>query len=212
MRKPPPPEPLSTASTPPPQINSPQDHRQSGTGAGRGPALTCTRRATFPDAVSGILGSVLPTFSDTGFGFVRCGQGHRHWGRFGAAGLLVHVADEQPAVLLQLRSRLVQYGGTWALPGGGLHRGETAAAGALRETAEETDLDASAVRVAGSLVDEHGGWSYTTVLGQLDARVPVTARGWEVSDVRWFRMDEVRSERLHPGLAATWARLRTLLG
>ncbi len=148
---------------------------------------------------------------DKGSGFVRCRGGHRHWGRFGAAGLLLWSGGSHASVLLQQRSRLVQQAGSWGLPGGALHRGEPALEGALRETAEETDLDVGAVAVGDHLVDDHGGWSFTTVLGRLDDPVDVRGRGWEVADMRWFPVSTAPGLRLHPGLAATWPRLVVLL-
>ena len=62
-------------------------------------------------------------------------DGQRFWGRFGAAGLLVH--DLRRGVLLQHRADWSHFGGTWGLPGGARHAGETAVQGALREAAEE---------------------------------------------------------------------------
>jgi 8-oxo-dGTP pyrophosphatase MutT (NUDIX family) len=148
---------------------------------------------------------------DTGFGFVRCSDGHRHWGRFGAAGLLLHVAGDEPVMLLQRRSRLVQHSGTWGLPGGALHRGEAAAAGAVRETEEETDLELDDVVIDADLVDDHGRWSYTTVIGRLSEPVPVGGRGLEVSEHAWVPLGDVAALPLHPGFAGTWPRLLALL-
>lgn len=148
---------------------------------------------------------------DSGFGIVRCGLGHRHWGRFGAAGLLLHVRGREPLVLLQQRSRLVQHSGTWGLPGGALHRRETAGVGALRETREETDLDVEQVGIEQELVDDHGRWAYTTVVGRVGSPVPVRGRGPEVAGVRWVSLPEVVRLPLHPGLAVTWPQLRELL-
>ena len=54
--------------------------------------------------------------SRDGNGWVRCGLGHRHWGRFGAAGLLAYVADGP--VLPQRRTLWSHHGGTGGLPGG----------------------------------------------------------------------------------------------
>ena len=50
-----------------------------------------------------------------GDGWVQCALGHRHWGRFGAAGLLVN-ADRD--FVLQHRAPWTHEGGTWGLPGG----------------------------------------------------------------------------------------------
>jgi len=74
-------------------------------------------------------------------GWTTCALGHRHWGRAGAAGLLLHRAG--PAgeeVLLQHRAVWSHHGGTWGTPGGALHAGEAADVGALREVREELGL------------------------------------------------------------------------
>ena len=44
-------------------------------------------------------------------------DGQRFWGRFGAAGLLVH--DLRRGVLLQHRADWSHFGGTWGLSGEG---------------------------------------------------------------------------------------------
>ena len=79
----------------------------------------------------------------------------------GAAGLLL-VSDGW--VLLQQRSPGSHHGGTWSIPGGAMRSGETAERAAVREAVEEVDLDPDLVDVVGSYVDQHGPWSYTTVI------------------------------------------------
>lgn len=145
-----------------------------------------------------------------GDGWVRCAAGHRHWGRFGAAGLLVRATPapaEQPLILLQHRALWSHHGGTWGLPGGARDPGETAVAAALREAAEETTLDVGALEVETALVDEHGEWSYTTVVATSPTAGPVGLRGVEGLSVEWVPEDKVTSLPLHPGFAATWPRL-----
>ena len=69
-----------------------------------------------------------------GDGWVTCGD-HRHWGLFGAAGLLLvrRAADGTPShLVLQHRALWSHMGGTWGIPGGTLAQDEKPAAGALR--------------------------------------------------------------------------------
>jgi 8-oxo-dGTP diphosphatase len=147
--------------------------------------------------------------SGDGDGWVYCALGHKHWGRYGAAGLLLrHVAEDAgPEVLLQHRAWWSHHGGTWGLPGGARNSHETAVQTALREAAEEAVLDVSHVLVTDTSVDDHGGWSYTTVLATTADRMPARARGAESVEVRWVAEAEVTSLPLHPGLAASWPRL-----
>jgi 8-oxo-dGTP diphosphatase len=147
-----------------------------------------------------------------GYGFVRCGRGHLHTGRHGAAGLLVYYddGDGRPYVLLHQRALWGPGGGTWGLLGGGRHSDEDAVAAALRETAEESTLEVSTVRLHGVLADDHGGWTFHTVVGSLDARTPVLPASMESRDVCWFRAEEVEGLRLFAPFAESWSRLRDI--
>lgn len=144
--------------------------------------------------------------TDDDAGMVRCALGHRHWGRYGAAGLLVHVPDRQ-LVLLQLRSQYSQLGGMWGIPGGALHRGESAVDAALAETEEETTLDTDLVAIEDEFVRDCGGWTYTTVLATIRRPVAVTAASAETAAVRWVPTGHVIRLRLHPGFASSWPQL-----
>ena len=147
-----------------------------------------------------------------GDGWTYCAQGHKHWGIYGAAGLLLWHADGagQIQVLLQHRALWSHHGGTWGIPGGARHLGESAEEAARREAAEESDLDVAGVPVAGCFVDDHGGWSYTTVALWVPEPVPVAVRGGESVGLTWWRAAELGEAELHPGFAATWEHVRTL--
>jgi 8-oxo-dGTP pyrophosphatase MutT (NUDIX family) len=147
-------------------------------------------------------------------GWTTCALGHRHWGRAGAAGLLLHRdGTAGPEVLLQHRAEWSHHGGTWGTPGGALHAGEDVATGALREVCEELGLQPDDVVLGAHSVDDHGGWSYTTVLAR-------PARPIEATDLRldgestgaaWIPLAALHEVDLHPGLAESLSRLRSLL-
>jgi 8-oxo-dGTP pyrophosphatase MutT (NUDIX family) len=84
---------------------------------------------------------------------------------------------------------------------------------AVRETREETSLDAALVTTIGEVLDDHGGWTYTTVLAR-------PARAVEPDDLRldgeseavaWVPLADLDRVPLHPGLAASLDRLVLLL-
>jgi 8-oxo-dGTP diphosphatase len=144
-----------------------------------------------------------------GNGWVICGRGHRHWGRFGAAGLLVrHREAGLDRVVLQHRVGWSHHGGTWGVPGGARDSHEPAVDAALREAAEEAGIGPASVRPVGLLRDDHGGWTYTTVAAEPRAPLDPRPTGRESAEVRWVDTDEVAGLPLHPGFSATWPRLR----
>ncbi len=148
-----------------------------------------------------------------GNGWTRCGRGHRHWGRHGAAGLLLAApgADGIRLVLLQQRSWWGSYAGAWGPPGGARDSHESAVHAALREAAEECAIDAAAVSVHGVAADDHGGWTYQPVLASAAAPLRAGAVSEETSEVAWVPVGEVERLRLHPGFASQWPLLRTEL-
>lgn len=144
----------------------------------------------------------------------RCGQ--RHWGRYGAAGLLLHAGPADRAaggqrVLLQHRAAWSHNGGTWGIPGGARASGETALAAALREAAEEAGVPGDAVRPERASVEDHGDWSYTTVVAaSLRAFEPVADD--ESERLAWVPVGDVGGLDLHPAFGRAWPGLRERLG
>ena len=146
-----------------------------------------------------------------GNGWVTCAQGHRHWGRHGAAGLLVRHRDQSSGtahVLLQHRAAWSHHGDTWGIPGGARDSHETPEQAALREAVEEAGIGPDLLLVERSWADDHGGWTYVTVLAEATAMVPLQASNFESVELRWVAIDEVDRLALHPGFAATWPLLR----
>ena len=151
-----------------------------------------------------------------GNGWTTCDLGHRHWGRFGAAGLLAYAPGQAGGagpgcVLLQRRSWWGNHGGTWGPPGGARDSHESAVTAALRETEEECAMPAGAVSVRGILLDDHGGWSYQTVTAAAPRPFPARAVSSETSKASWVAADDVAALDLHPGFAAWWPVLREAL-
>ena len=140
-----------------------------------------------------------------GNGWVECAQGHRHWGVHGAAGLLLHTVDADGTLrlLLQHRADWCHHGGTWGLPGGARDSHESVAEAALREAHEETALDVTRVRVRHKFLDDHGGWSYTTVYGDTEDQLSTTPNE-ESAELLWVPSDAVSDLPLHPGFGSTW--------
>ena len=151
-----------------------------------------------------------PDARGDGDGWVECHLGHRHWGLFGAAGLLLHRPGDGGAsdeVLLQHRAEWSHHGGTWGLLGGARHSDESAVTAAVREAGEEGGVDPADVDVHGRYDDAHGGWSYTTVLAAADRSAETRPTGRESIDVRWFPATSLTELPLHPGFAGSWPRL-----
>lgn len=139
-------------------------------------------------------------------------DGSARWGRFGAAGVLTrHHADDGAWYLLARRSPHCHQGGTWAVPGGALDLGESPLEGALREFSEEIGPFPDRYDVAGIHEDDHGGWSYWTVLLDVDHRFPVPdVLSWETAEARWVHAGEVGGLPLFGAFRATLERLGLL--
>ena len=136
-------------------------------------------------------------------------DGQRYWGKYGAAGLLA--VDPERGILLQHRASWSHYGDTWALPGGARHEGESAAAAALREAAEEAGVPAASIRVRMMSVLDLGVWTYATLIGDVTVPFEPVISDAESHAVAWVPPDEVQALPLHPAFARSWRWLRPLL-
>ena len=146
---------------------------------------------------------------DPGDAWVVAPDGQRYWGRFGAAGLLAH--DPARGILLQHRVSWSHHGGTWALPGGARHQGESAQDGAMRESAEEAGVPAAALRPRFMSILDLGVWSYATLVAHVEKPFDPVISDQESVELAWVAPDEVGNLPLHPAFAESWQRLRPLL-
>jgi 8-oxo-dGTP diphosphatase len=146
---------------------------------------------------------------ESGDGWVHGPDGARYWGRYGAAGLLV--VEPDGAVLLQHRAAWSHFGGTWGIPGGARHLGESAYEAAVREATEETGMPAGLVVVRFESVLDLGYWSYTTVLARADELFAPIVGDAESEALEWVPFDDVTGLPLHPGFGSGWPALRSRL-
>jgi 8-oxo-dGTP pyrophosphatase MutT (NUDIX family) len=136
---------------------------------------------------------------------VTVADGGMRWGRYGAAGILVrHTGSGEPWYFLARRSMFTHRGGTWAIPGGALDEGEDPVTGALREFFEETGLELGDHEIAHTHEDDHGGWTYWTIVVDVAEQfgVPETLN-WETSEARWVHADELGALQLFDAFEAT---------
>ena len=136
-----------------------------------------------------------------GDGWVNCKCGFKHWGLNGAAGLLLYRANE---ILLQHRAPWVHNGDTWGIPGGARDSHESALEAALRESNEEIGVDAQHVMARFTHLDDHGDWSYETIVAELEPAGMVFENNHETIDLRWFSIERLSAVNLHPSFERSW--------
>jgi 8-oxo-dGTP diphosphatase len=74
---------------------------------------------------------------------------------------------------------------------------------------EETSAVSAGLTIVDVVADNHGDWSYWTVVATVEAPFPISAASAETSAARWVPAAEVAALALHPGFAATWPALLT---
>jgi 8-oxo-dGTP diphosphatase len=112
------------------------------------------------------------------------------------------VARDPAGRLLLVERGNPPHQGRWSLPGGRVEGGETIAAAAARELAEETGLEAAVGEIAGVVERIGEGFHYLIVdlWAELpDGAVPVAAG--DAADARLVGLDELPAYPLSPGLA-----------
>ena len=143
-----------------------------------------------------------------GDGFITVQDGTVRWGRYGAAGVLARAGDR---FFVAQRSHHCHQGGTWAMPGGALNRDESPLEGALREFREEIGVHLDRFEVDVVHEDDHGGWSYWTIV--IDVPEPFEAPDrvhWETAATAWMTGAELAMLELHPAFRSTLVRLGLL--
>jgi 8-oxo-dGTP pyrophosphatase MutT (NUDIX family) len=139
--------------------------------------------------------------------------GHRHWGRFGAAGLLAVTQRPSPGgrrTSSCSTGRLEPRRDTWACRAGRAGSTESALVAAQRETVEETGIDVA------QLVPGRRARRRPRHLELHDdrrdepVRLPVVPDRESIA-LRWVPVDEVTSLPLLPAFAAAWPALLQLL-
>jgi 8-oxo-dGTP diphosphatase len=140
-----------------------------------------------------------------GDGWIECTCGSKHWGKHGAAGILLIRNGE---IFLQHRAPWVHNGDTWGIPGGARDSHESVVEAALREAVEETGINPDDVTPLTTFSDDHGIWAYSTVIAIASNNLEGHELNDESHEVRWVALDEVERLPLHPSFAKSWPTLR----
>ena len=143
-----------------------------------------------------------------GDGWIECDCASKHWGLFGAAGLIL-IRDQ--SILMQHRAPWVHNGDTWGIPGGARDSHETPVEAALREANEEIGIDTKLLTVIDEFVDDHGPWRYHTILAIADPVLIAHEMNDESLEVKWILINKVEEQVLHPSFAKTWPQLKSKL-
>lgn len=143
-----------------------------------------------------------------GDGWIECSCGAKHWGKYGAAGLLLLRGSQ---VLLQHRAPWVHNGDTWGIPGGARDSHESFVEAAIREAHEEIGITAHEIDLLSESHEDHGVWSYHTIVAAAKSSCDPIAANQESLEVRWVERSAVKDLALHPAFGKNWIRLQEII-
>jgi 8-oxo-dGTP diphosphatase len=148
-----------------------------------------------------------------GDGWIQCRCGSKHWGKFGAAGILIFREGDkgEREIFLQHRAPWVHNGDTWGIPGGARDSHESITEAAMREAHEETGIKSDHLTPLSLFTDDHGDWRYDTVIAAAHSEISADSPNDESQEMRWVALSEVTMLDLHPSFSKTWFELRQLL-
>ncbi|KAI2613764.1 uncharacterized protein GGS25DRAFT_516627 [Hypoxylon fragiforme] len=151
--------------------------------------------------------------------WITCQEGHKHFGRYNAAGVLIYQRNLQTGdieVLLGQRAQGTDLPGTWSTIGGALDKDEEPEDGAFRELLEETGLERTHFGITAWTTADHGNWLYFTFCvehkGDLDlTKIKLDTN--EITALGWFSRQALDDPKLplHPGFKDNMHELKFLL-
>jgi len=81
--------------------------------------------------------------------------------------------------------------------------------GAIREAVEETGIDPQCLIAQETHIDDHGIWSYQTIIAKASAELEAHELNDESHEIKWVLFDDVTRLPLHPSFAKSWPDLRS---
>ena len=145
-----------------------------------------------------------------GDGWVLDPDGSRYWGarrgRVAAAGTATGRRDRRTVAA---PGRMVASGRHVGAARRGRDSHESAIDTAIREADEEAGIGGHELRVLSAFVTHNApsGWTYTTVIAEVDEPVRTVANG-ESTELRWVDITDVEHMPLHPAFGRSWPRLK----
>lgn len=138
--------------------------------------------------------------------WVDCPVGGSHWGRLGAAGILVMRGNRGGVdVLLQQRALWTHHGGEWSTPGGALEDGETPLVAALREFEEEAGVSRkNSLFISGHFASVcQCGWRYDVFVA-VPHRTLRLRKNRESARLSWINTTKVSELDLLSAFRQSW--------